>query len=133
MHAPEALEQFLEAIKQRVVDLQAIVTGQEGPLERRQLEALQASRAGAAAASDEAAKAGKPGGDASFGERSGKPAGASTAGGAAAGSSVSPGSMGDSRAPGRSSVFRPDGSGMQSAGASGMSGGPLSKKEPPMA
>jgi hypothetical protein len=121
-NAPEDLGQFLEAIKQRVVDLQAIVTGHEGPLQRQELMTLIRNRN--PAPPEEALGSSKPGAKQADSSFSGAKA-------AVGGSNVSPGSMGDSRAP-RSS-FRQSGAaadgthGSQSMSASGMSGGPISK------
>ena len=120
--SPEALEAFLDAIKQRVVDLQAIVTGHERPVGMQELNNIIRQRQADESAAKSAALLAMPdrvrGAD--------KPAAA--AGGP--GDNTSPASMAagrESRAPARgSSTFRASGTAADAHSSSGLSG-PVSR------
>lgn len=127
----DTLEEYLDAIKQRVTDLQSIVVGIDGPITRQELQ--QATRMRASSGDDAGKAKSQPAETAAMARSEGKPA-ASGAGGAP-GESASPGSIGgSSRFPGgRGSTFRgadaggAGGSGQGSMGGSGLSCGPSSK------
>ena len=121
-NGPEELEGFLDAIKQRVVDLQEIVTGKGGPVGMQELAKAVADAAGKKAALVNA--------DALYAipervKQNAPPGGA--AAGAGAGESVSPGSVaGAESKAGKPSTFRQS---KDEAGgsAANMSSGPASR------
>lgn len=103
---PEALETYLEDIKTKMVDKQAIVTGREGPVGVMEITSLMRMRMGASAASSGGAAGPAPeGGADAMGKSSSKVEGggnASTRGPGAsmvAGSQTSPGSISGSLRP----------------------------------
>lgn len=122
--SPEALDAFLDAIKDRVTDLQAIVTAHEGPCSRQELEQIMRMRSGqAAAAAEEAANRG---GKAAGGGDSG--AAARAEGGKQLGAAGASGGMPNSEQPSSRGPGRPSGSQMSAngSGALSVSGGPAS-------
>jgi len=123
---PEALEAFLDAIKQRVVDLQQIVTGKEGPVGTQELNK---------AIADAVGKRGAVAADALYAIPERVKQGGAVGGGAAAGGAenVSPGStiLGGSGAPSKGGAARnPNGRSSREGdpgGSANLSSGPISR------